>query len=70
VPVRRPLAEGGFQGAALGNLDYRGERLASVSEALGITVEGIACGRGGRLVPGGIGRLVECLFNWLSRYGS
>jgi hypothetical protein len=70
VPVLRPLAEGGFQGAALGNLGYRGERLANVSEALGITVEAIACGRDGRLVPAGICRLVERSLNWLSRCGS
>jgi hypothetical protein len=31
VPVLRTLAEGGFQGAALGDLGYRGERLANVS---------------------------------------
>jgi hypothetical protein len=41
VPVLRTLAEGGFQGAALGDLGYRGERLANVGEALGITVEAI-----------------------------
>jgi transposase len=41
VPVLHTLAEGGFQGAALGDLGYRGERLANVGEALGITVEAI-----------------------------
>jgi hypothetical protein len=33
-------------------LGYRGERLANVGEALGITVEAIARGRDGRFVPG------------------
>jgi transposase len=32
---------GGFQGSALGDLGYRGERLAKVGETLGITVEAI-----------------------------
>jgi transposase len=41
VPVLRQLADGGFQGTALGDLGYRGERLAKASEALGITVEAI-----------------------------
>jgi transposase len=54
VPVLRTLAEGGFQGAALGDLGYRGEQLANVGEALGITVEAIARGRDGRFVPAGI----------------
>src|SRR5271157_5992015 len=59
VPVLRTLAEGGFQGAALGDLGYRGERLANVGEALGITVEAIARGRDGRFVPAGICWAVE-----------
>jgi hypothetical protein len=53
-PALRTLAEGGFQGAALGDLGYRGERLANVGQALGITVEAIARGRDGRFVPAGI----------------
>jgi transposase len=53
-PVLSTLAEGGFQGAALGDLGYRGERLANVGEALGITDEAIARGRDGRFVPAGI----------------
>ena len=68
VPVLRTLAEGGFQGAALGDLGYRGERLANVGEALGITVEAIARGRDGRFVPAGICWVVERSFAWLSRY--
>jgi transposase len=68
VPVLRTLAEGGFQGAALGDLGYRGERLANVGEALGITDEAIARGRDGRFVPAGICWVVERSFAWLSRY--
>ena len=68
MPVLRTLAEGGFQGPALGDLGYRGERLANVGEALGITVEAIARGRDGRFVPAGICWVVERSFAWLSRY--
>jgi transposase len=68
VPVLRTLTEGGFQGAALGDLGYRGELLANVGEALGITVEAIARGRDGRFVPAGICWVVERSFAWLSRY--
>jgi transposase len=41
VPVLRALADGGLRGPALGDLGYRGERLAKVGETLGITVEAI-----------------------------
>ena len=68
VPVLRSLADGGFQGPALGDLGYRGERLAKAGEALGITVEAIARGRDGRFVPAGICWVVERSFAWLSRY--
>jgi len=54
VPVLRALADGGFRGPALGDLGYRGERLAKVGETLGITVEAIARGHDGRFVPAGI----------------
>jgi transposase len=64
----RTLAEDGFKGAALGDLGYRGERLANVGEMLGITVEAIARGRDGRFVPAGICWVVERSFAWLSRY--
>jgi hypothetical protein len=37
VPVLRSLADGGFQGPALGDLGYRGDRLAQVGERLGIS---------------------------------
>jgi transposase len=68
VPVLRQLADGGFQGTALGDLGYRGERLAKAGEALGITVEAIARGRDGRFVPAGICWVVERSFAWLSCY--
>ena len=68
VPVLRALADDGFRGPALGDLGYRGERLAGVGETLGITVEAIACGRNGRFVPAGICWVVERSFAWLSRY--
>jgi hypothetical protein len=45
VPVLRQLADGGFQGTALGDLGYRGERLAKAGEALGITVAAIPSSR-------------------------
>ncbi|HYG84843.1 MAG TPA: transposase [Azospirillum sp.] len=38
VPVLRQLAGGGLQGPAIGDLGYRGERLANAAAALGITV--------------------------------
>jgi transposase len=68
VPVPRTLAEGGFKGAALGDLGYRGEQLAKAGETLGITVHAIARGRDGRFVPAGICWVVERSFAWLSRY--
>ena len=54
VPVLRELANGGFQGPALGDLGYRGRRLAEAGQALGITVEAIARGQDGQFVPAGI----------------
>ena len=68
VPVLRTLAVGGFDGTALGDLGYRGERLAKVGETLGISVDAIARGRDGRFVPAGICWVVERSFAWLSRY--
>jgi transposase len=68
VPVLRMLADGGFKGPALGDLSYRGERLAKAGEALGITVKAIARGRDGRFVPAGICWVVERSFAWLSCY--
>jgi transposase len=68
VPVLHSLADGGFQGPALGDLGYRGERLAKAGGTLGITVEAIARGRDRRFVPAGICWVVERSFAWLSRY--
>jgi hypothetical protein len=68
VPVLRELADGGFQGTALGDLGYRGERLAQAGGKLGITVEAIAGGRDGQFVPAGICWVVERSLAWLSRY--
>jgi transposase len=68
VPVLRELANGGFQGPALGDLGYRGKRLADAGQALGITVEAIARGRDGQFIPAGICWGVERSFAWLSRY--
>jgi len=68
VPVLRALADGGFQGPALGDLGYRGERLAKAGETLGITVAAIARGRDGKFVPAGICWVVERSFAWLSCY--
>jgi transposase len=68
VPVLRALADRGFQGPALGDLGYRGKRLAEAGQALGITVEAIARGRDGQFIPAGICWVVERSFAWLSRY--
>jgi hypothetical protein len=68
VPVLRSLADGGFQGPALGDLGYRADRLAQVGETLGISVEAIARGQDGRLVPAGICWVVERSFAWLIHY--
>ncbi len=68
VPVLRELANRGFQGPALGDLGYRGKRLAKAGQALGITVEAIARGRNGQFVPAGICWVVERSFAWISRY--
>jgi transposase len=51
VPILRSLADRGFEGPALGDLAYRGERLTEAGEALGITVEATARGRDGQLSP-------------------
>ena len=68
VPVLRELASSAFQGPALGDLGYRGKRLAEAGQALGIPVEAIARGRDGKFVPAGICWVVERSFAWLSRY--
>ena len=64
VPVLHQLA--GFKGTALGDLSYRGERLAG--EALGITIQPSAGGHGGTFIPEGIRWVVERSLAWISRY--
>jgi Transposase DDE domain len=68
VPVLHQLAGRGFQGTALGDLSYRGQRLSKAGEALGITVEPSAGGHGGTFIPDGIRWVVERSFAWLARY--
>ncbi len=68
VPVLRDLAGQGFRGSALGDLGYRGKRLAGTGQALGITVKAVARGRDGKFLPAGICWVVERSFAWLSRY--
>ena len=62
VSVLHQLA--GFKGTALGDLSYRGQRLAG--EALGITLQPSAGGHGGTFIPEGI--RVERSLAWISRY--
>jgi transposase len=68
VPVLRDRAGQGVRGPALGDLGYRGQRLAKVGEALGISVKPVARGRDGKFLPAGIGWVVERSFAWRSRY--
>jgi transposase len=65
---RRNLPGHSREAPALGDLGYRGKRLAEAGQALGITVEAIARGREGRFVPAGICWVVERSFAWISRY--
>ncbi len=68
VPVLRELSSQGFRGSALGDLGYRGKRLAKAGEALGITVKAIARGRDGKFLPAGICWVVERSFSWIANY--
>lgn len=68
VPVLRQLAGCGFQGPAIGDLGYRGERSAKAAEALGITVRPIARGRDGMFIPTEIAWVAERSFSWISHY--
>jgi hypothetical protein len=52
----------------LGDLNYRGKRLAEAGQALGITGEAIVRGRDGQFVLVGICWVVERSCAWLSRY--
>jgi hypothetical protein len=66
--VLQQLAGRGFQGTALGDLSYRGQRLSKAGQALGITIEPSAGGHGGTFIPDGIRWVVERSFSWLARY--
>ena len=64
VPVLRELSGQGFRELVLGDLGYRGKRLAKAGEALGITVKAVARGRDGVFIPAGICWVVERSFSW------
>ena len=64
----RELVGKGFQGSALGDLGYRGKRLAKAGQKLGITVKPVARGRDGRFLPAGIRWVVERSFSWIANY--
>ena len=64
----REFSDKGFHGSALGDLGYRGKRLAKTGRKLGITVEPVARGRDGKFLPAGICWTVERSFAWISRY--
>jgi hypothetical protein len=66
--VLRELAGQGFRGSALGDLGYRGKRLAKAGQKLGITVKAVARGRDGVFLPTGICWVVERSLAWINRY--
>ena len=68
LPVLGILAGRGFCGHALGDLSYRGKKLAAAAAKLKITVEAVAGGCGGTFIPEGIRWVVERSFAWISRY--
>jgi len=68
IPVLRQLAGRGFQGSALADLSYRGQRLSKTGQALGMTLEPSAGGHHGTFIPEGIRWVVERSFSWLARY--
>ena len=63
----RELAGQGFRGSALGDLGYRGKRLAKAGQKLGITVTAVARGLR-KFLPTAICWVVERSFAWISRY--
>ena len=67
LPVLGILASRGFRGHALGDLGYRGQKLAASAAKLKITVEAVAGGCGGTFIPEGIRWVVERSFAWISR---
>jgi hypothetical protein len=66
--VLRELAGQGFRGSALGDLGYRGRRLAKAGQKLGINVKPIARGRDGTFLPTGICWVVERSFSSTANY--
>jgi transposase len=68
VPVLRELSGKGFRRSALGDLGYRGKRLAKTGQKLGITVKAIARGRDGKFLPAGICWVMERSFSWIANY--
>ncbi|WP_084165342.1 transposase [Skermanella stibiiresistens] len=68
IPVLRELSSKGFRGSALGDLGYRGKRLAKAGWELGVTVKAVARGRDGVFIPTGICWVVERSFAWISNY--
>ncbi|WP_406567424.1 transposase [Azospirillum canadense] len=67
VPVLHQLAGRGFQGPAIGDLGYRGKRLAKTGEDLGIPIQPIARGRDGVFLPTEIAWVVEVVFTQLTK---
>jgi hypothetical protein len=57
-----------FSPAKLWAISARGKRLSKAEEALGITIQPSAGGRGGTFIPGGIRWVVERSLAWTSRY--
>ena len=64
----RELSGKGFRGSALGDLGYRGKRLAKAGKKLGITVDPVARSRNGKFFPAGICWVVERSFSWIANY--
>ena len=61
MPVLQELTGRGFRGPALGDLGYRGKRLAKIGDALGIAVKPVARGRDGKFLPAGICWVVDII---------
>ena len=64
----RELVGQGFRGSALGDLGYRGKRLAKAGQKLDITVKAIARGCNGKFLPIRICWVVVRSFSWISNY--
>jgi transposase len=68
LPALKEVAAAGFQGAALGDSSYQGDKLKTAGADLGITVTSKVCGAKGQFLPTEIRWVVERSFAWLSRY--